>query len=247
MAETLLHCYRGFEFERVPTSIADGLMRQSLRYLGALLTVVVGLAAARDVQAQSPDGAPRERLTDRFRQNRDTGNVGEAARKLQSDVVTERLDGIRELSASEEPKAAEYLLAAASDGDIRVRIKAIDALGNRRFADATPLFIQQLFLRETEPAVQQRVLAALGKIGDPRSTKPICDFLSRDIDAPTRGTAIFALGEIGDSTALGVLTRLASKSDDPTTSRLAGEAARKITQRPPKPVELPFLVEERAP
>ncbi len=247
MVERLLHCYRGVELERVPSPIADGRMRQFLRYLGALLTVVAGLAAATDALAQSPDGTPRERLTDRFRNNRDTGNVGEAARKLQSDELTERLEGVRMLSASDEPKAAEYLLAAASDGDIRVRIKAIDELGNRRFTDATPLFIQQLFLRETEPAVQQRVLAALGKIGDPRSTKPICDFLSRDIDTPTRGTAIFALGEIGDEKALGVLTRLASNSDDPTTSRLADEAARKITQRPPKPVELPFLAGERAP
>ena len=73
-------------------------------------------------------------------------------------------------------------------------IKAIDELGNRMAKEATPMLVQQLFLRETEAFVQQRVLAALGKIADPRSTKPICEFLERDLDPSTRGTAVFALG-----------------------------------------------------
>jgi HEAT repeat protein len=127
---------------------------------------------------------------------------------------------------------------------MRVRIKAIDELGNRRATDATPLFVQQLFLRETDPAMRQRVLVALGKIGDPRSTRPICDFLSRELDTSTRGTAIFALGEIGDEQALGVLTKLANDPADPVTSRLAEEARRKITNREPPTVELPSLAED---
>ena len=211
--------------------------------------LVIGIVAATaGARAQEPTLGGRETLRDRYR-NRGSGggNVSEGARKLRSDNVSDRLEGIRVLAEADDPKAVEYLLSAASDGDIRVRIKAIDELGNLRATDATPLFIQQLFLRETEPAVQQRVLAALGKIGDPRSTRPICDFLSRDLDPSTRGTAIFALGEIGDSTALEVLTRLAANQQDPVTSRLADEAARKITHRAPQAIELPFLAEDRAP
>jgi hypothetical protein len=222
-------------------------MRTGSRRLAAVPILVALLAAPSSAPAQATGETARERLRDRYRPGRDdSGNVSEAARKLRSENLAERLEAIRMLAGSSDPKSVDYLLAAASDADIRVRVKAIDELGNRRVSDATPLFVQQLFLRETDPAIQQRVLAALGKIGDPRSTKPICDFLSRDLDASLRGTAIFALGEIGDRTALDVLTRLAANATDPVTSRLADEAARKITHRAPRPVELPSLADDRA-
>jgi HEAT repeat protein len=221
-------------------------MRTGSRRLAAVPILVSLLAAQSSALAQAPGETARDRLRDRYSPGRDdSANISDAARKLRSENLTERLEGIRVLAGSSDPKSVDYLLAAASDADIRVRVKAIDELGNRRVSDATPLFVQQLFLRETDPAIQQRVLAALGKIGDPRSTKPICDFLSRDLDPSLRGTAIFALGEIGDKTALDVLTKLAANATDPVTSRLADEAARKITHRPPRPVELPSLAEDR--
>ncbi len=223
-------------------------MRGGSLGLTAASALVAVLATRAAALAQAPGETGRDRLRDRYQSSRDgSGNLGDAARKLRSENLTDRLEAMRMLAASDDPKAIEYLLAAASDADIRVRIKAIDELGNRRASDATPLFVQQLFLRETEPAVQQRVLAALGKIGDPRSTRPICDFLSRDLDPSLRGTAIFALGEIGDKTALDALAKLAASTQDPVTSRLADEAARKITHRAPQPVELPFFADDRAP
>jgi HEAT repeat protein len=208
----------------------------------ALLLATAGAGA----QTGSPDAqqSSRERLQQRYRPSKGTGDLGEALRKLRSDRPDERLDGARMLAASDDPKSLEHLLTVATDTDMRVRIKAIDELGNRRATDATPLFVQQLFLRETDPAMRQRVLVALGKIGDPRSTRPICDFLSRELDPSTRGTAIFALGEIGDEKALAVLTKLANNPTDPITSRLAEEARRKITNRAPPTVEIPSLAED---
>lgn len=217
----------------------------------SLLTTLAFLVLASSSGAQTgaldqPQNS-RDRLRQRYSPNKSgSGDLGEALRKLRSDRPDERLEGARLLAASDDPKTVEHLLSAATDADMRVRIKAIDELGNRRATDATPLFVQQLFLRETDTSMRQRVLVALGKIGDPRSTQPICDFLSRELDVPTRGTAIFALGEIGDEQALGVLTKLASDPADPITSRLAEEARRKITQREPPTVEIPSLAEDPA-
>jgi HEAT repeat protein len=212
----------------------------------ALLTALTLATLATPLAAQTTgDQGARERLRQRYNPRRGSGDFGEALRKLRSERADERLDGARMLAASDDAKAVEYLLTAATDADMRVRIKAIDELGNRRATEATPLFIQQLFLRETDPVVRQRVLVALGKIGDPRSTQPICDFLSQELDGPTRGTAIFALGEIGDDDAIGVLSKLANQTDDPVTSRLADEARRKIMHRAPPAVEIPALADDR--
>ena len=217
--------------------------RGSLSLL-ALLAVTVTTTTA---VAQSDRGeTPRERLRQRYGHNREgTTDISEDLRKIRSEDPEERLEAVRTLGASEDPKAVQYLLGAASDSDLRVRLKAIDELGNRMATEATPLLVQQLFLRETEPIVKQRVLAALGKIRDPRSTQPICEFLARDLDPPTRGTAIFALGEIGDEGALNVLVDLAANGTDPTVCRLADEAARKINHKAPPPLELPALAEDR--
>ena len=211
----------------------------------ALLAVTVTTATA---VAQSDDRGetPRERLRQRYGRNREgTSDISEDLRRIRSGDPEERLEATRALGASEDPKAVQYLLGAASDSDLRVRLKAIDELGNRMATEATPLLVQQLFLRETEPIVKQRVLAALGKIRDPRSTQPICEFLARDLDPSTRGTAIFALGEIGDKGALDVLADLAANGTDPTACRLADEAARKINHKAPPPLELPALAEDR--
>ena len=227
----------------------EWLMHRRTRRSSLLLTLAFLLLAA-PAWAQTggyDQQQNRERLRQRYGPNKGgSGDLGEALRKLRSDNPDERLEGARMLTASDDPKSVEHLLTAATDTDMRVRIKAIDELGNRRATDATPLFIQQLFLRETDRAMRQRVLVALGKIGDPRSTQPICDFLSRELDASTRGTAIFALGEIGDEQALGVLTKLASDPADPVTSRLAEEARRKITHREPPTVEIPSLAADPA-
>jgi len=210
----------------------------------AVLAVTVTPATA---LAQADRGATsRERLRQRYENNRQgSKDISEEILKIRSEDPEKRLEAARTLGASDDPKAIQYLLGAASDSDLRVRLKAIDELANRKATEASPFLVQQLFLRETEPIVQQRVLAALGKIRDPRSAEPICEFLARDLDPATRGTAIFALGEIGDKGALDVLAALAAKGDDPVARRLADEAVRKINDKAPAPLDIPALVEDR--
>lgn len=188
---------------------------------------------------------PRTRLRDRYRSPQSSQKLDENVRKLKSDDTGDRLEGVRGLGEVNDPKAREYLLTAASDPDARVRIKAIDTLGNVKATEATPLLIQQLFMRDTDIGTKQRILASLGKIGDKRATGPILDFLARDMDPAVLGNAIFALGDIGDPAALPALETIAKDGHEETLRGLAASAARKIRERPAPPVIPPALAVER--
>lgn len=167
-------------------------------------------------------------IRDRYEKNTKGSSIDDYVRKLNSDDPVKRLEGVKALTESKDNKAIEYLVQALGDDDMRVKAKAIDALGNLRATDATPVLIQHLFLRDTEPYVKQRILASLGKIGDARAAKPIMEFLQRDLDPATRGTAIYALGDIGSPEALEALAAIEKDESQPTLQRLARESTAKI-------------------
>jgi HEAT repeat protein len=104
-------------------------------------------------------------------------------------------------------------------------------LGDMRAIDANAVLVQHLFLRTTSGDMKQLILASLGKIGDARAAQPLLEFLQRDLDPATRGTAIFALGEIGASESVETLERIAQADEDQTARRLASEAKAKVEQR----------------
>jgi len=139
-----------------------------------------------------------------------------------------RVEALRKLRNVHEPQADFLLIRAISDPDTRVRVKAIDILGSRGNTEAVTPMCQLLFLRSTEPVVKMHVAAALGRIGDPRATKPLIQYLYEATDERSRGTAVFALGEIGDHSASDVLTTAASEDPSPTVRRLAQQAIQKI-------------------
>lgn len=221
----------------------------SMRRPGRTFLTVAMLLLPAAALAQSPyDPAesPRAKLRDRAARGQSTGpKVEDQVKKLASDDPAERIEGVRGLSESTDPKAVEYLIGAVNDPDERVRVKAIDALGQLKAKDAVPLFVQKLFLRDTDQAQKARILVALGKIGDTRATSPIVDILSRDVDRPIRGNAVYALGEIGDTRAIPGLEKLAASTDDERLRTLANETARKIRERPAPVVQPPALANDR--
>jgi HEAT repeat protein len=139
-----------------------------------------------------------------------------------------RVEALRKLRNVKEPEADFLLIRAMSDPDTRVRVKAIDILGGRANTDAVEPMCQFLFLRSTEPVVKMHVAAALGRIGDARAAKPLIQYLFEASDENSRGTAVFALGEIGDHSANDVLTTAATEDPSPTVRRLARQAVMKI-------------------
>lgn len=139
-----------------------------------------------------------------------------------------RVEALRKLRDNTDPQADYLLIRAMADPDTRVRVKAIDILGSRGNKNAVPPMCQFLFLRSTEAVVKVHIAAALGRIGDPRGAQPLIEYLYEARDERSRGTAVFALGEIGDHSATDVLSTAATEDPSPTVRRLAQEALQKI-------------------
>ena len=209
----------------------------------ALIAAALPVVAAAQIPGD-PDN-PRSRLRDRYKAPQNNAKLDDSVRKLNGDDPTERLEAVSALGQVNDPKAIEHLVAAASDPDMRIRVKAIDTLGNIKATEATGLLIQQLFLRDTDVATKRRILASLGKIGDRNATGPILDFLARNVDPAARGNAIFALGDIGDPKAVKPLETLAQSTTDNNERALAQEAIRKIKERPEPAIVPPALAVER--
>jgi len=225
----------------------------SRRVAALLLLLLPGLALAQygGAGGLTPEDQNRNQLRDRL--TSPTGKAAskvkldEALRNFNSDDLPTRLEGVQQLGQSDdEAKAVGYLLQAANDPDMAIRLKAIDVLGTMRAKDSVGTLVQQLFMRGTETTTKQHILVALGKIGDPRATKPILDFLARDGDRGLRGNAIYALGDIGDQEALGALTHIADNGTDPTLRSLAQTAVHKIKTKPAPEVIPSALAAERA-
>jgi HEAT repeat protein len=56
-------------------------------------------------------------------------------------------------------------------------------------------------------ALRSLIVSDLGKLEDPRAVEPLCNVLTSDSDAPTRGLAAKALGKINDKAGLHALRK----------------------------------------
>ncbi len=139
-----------------------------------------------------------------------------------------RLDTLKKLRFVRDPKVTEFLMRGLADPDTRVKVKAVDILGARQTTDAVPTLGKLLFMRSTEQVARLHIAAALGRIGDARGTLPVMQYLERSSDERSRGTAVFALGEIADTRASQLLTKTATDDPSPTVRRLAQEALEKV-------------------
>jgi HEAT repeats len=152
----------------------------------------------------------------------------EAKRKFADADPRVRVQGLEELRFVDSTDANELLFRGIADPDVRVRIKAIDVLGARGVADAVPVMAQELFLRETPAVEKLHLVAALGRIGDQRGAMPIVNYLKETDDSASRGTAVYAIGEIGDPIANDALIQIVSTDPSPMVRKLASEAIEKI-------------------
>ena len=193
-----------------------------------LRAVVVGAAVVQCAGTALAQGSVADAARQRYEKSSNSASVESVSRSMESTDPMERLAGLRTLTSLEDDHAIDILLQALGDSDMRVRAKAIDSCADLRATAATPVLIQQLFMRETEAPVKRRILAALGKIGDSGAAKPIMELLDQGLDSATRGTAIYALGDLGSSDSLDLLDEISTKDEDRTIQRLARQAASKV-------------------
>jgi len=139
-----------------------------------------------------------------------------------------RVDALNKVRFVHNGKVLDILLRGLADPDVRVKVKAVDILGARQYTEAVPGMCQYLFLRSTEPVVKLHIAAALGRIGDARGALPVMQYMQESGEERGRGTAVYALGEIGDAQANELLTKTATDDPSPLVRRLAQEALEKI-------------------
>ena len=154
--------------------------------------------------------------------------IRDAKRKFNDADPRVRVQGLEGLRYVDSMDANEILFRGISDPDVRVRIKAIDVLGARGVSDAVPIMSQELFLRETPAVEKLHLVAALGRIGDQRGAMPIANYLKQTDNSASRGTAVYAIGEIGDPAANDTLIQIVSNDPSPMVRKLAREAIEKI-------------------
>jgi HEAT repeat protein len=133
------------------------LEKTFVRIAFALSVVVLGaLPAAAQVGLPGSNPQRSTRQT-----NPGASDIDESTKNLRDEDPGVRLEAVKSLAASQDKKAVEHLIEATADLDPRVKIKAIDALGTLRAADATPVLVQVLYMRESEPWLQQLALVSL--------------------------------------------------------------------------------------
>lgn len=182
-------------------------------------------------------------VTERYNKAKKGVDVDDFARRYMDEDPTIRMEAVKSLGDSGDPKAVEHLMMAVGDKDQRIQAKAVDYLGKIRATDATFFLVQRLFLAETPEPLRHRILNTLGLIGDPAASKPILDYVERDVPNDLRGTGIFAIGEIGDQASRPGLVSLLENEQDARMRMIIQEAINKIDTRqaPPPKNDGPFL------
>jgi len=144
-----------------------------------------------------------------------------------------RVSELVKLRYLQDPEVNQILTNSMSDPDARVKIKAIDILGAREANESVPPMSSMLFLRSTEPIVKLHLVSALGRIGDAQGVMPVMQYLGEDQDERGRGTAVFALGEIGSDKAVPLLNTIVAQDQSQMVRRLAQEALQKVSGQLP--------------
>ena len=158
-------------------------------------------------------------------------NVDEWHKRIFDDDVGTRLDAVNSLGEAGTEKSVKPLLDATSDPDVRVRTKAIDYLGLIGDRGATPMLTQYLFLSDVDGQSKQRILAALGRIRDPKSVASLALFTQQTEDETLRCAALHALGEVGHPSATPLVEEYAKTTDSANVARVATDALGKIEKR----------------
>jgi HEAT repeat protein len=222
-------------------------MRSRVVFTASAVALTSATLAIAQVPGTPADGRGGGRLRDRYERPRQQQKLDDAIRKFGEEDVQSRLEGVEGLGENaEDPKAVEYLVRAAADADMSVRVKAIGVIGDAKVRAAVPILVQQLFMRDTTLPTKQYIVASLGKVGDPAATKPLLDLLARDVDPSLRGGIVYALGEIGDKNALPTLQKLVKDpAADDNFRGLTQAAIRKIEQKPARSEQPPALAQDR--
>jgi len=125
-----------------------------------------------------------------------------------ADLRREGINALKRFAASD-PAAREAIRRLLRDSSARVRMDAVDALGDLGDRDSAPLMTEML--NDPDPDVRREAVDSFADWGHKESSALITRMLS-DGDANVRREAIVALGTLGASDASAQIAQLLSDS-----------------------------------
>jgi hypothetical protein len=139
----------------------------------------------------------------------------------------------------QDPVVAEALVGALQDPKAELRVRALVALAEQEDLSVVPAVSEALL--DSDPRVQQAAAECLGRLGDPAGGPALLAFVESQKRPPLN--AIWALGQIGDASAIPVLSELQNSTDDHVAWN-ATEALRELGDAPPAEGETPTSLED---
>ena len=138
-----------------------------------------------------------------------SNNTEEYIEDLKSENVMVRNNAIYYLGKNKEKLAVPMLIELVNDDQPKeTKLSIIEALGKIEGGRSVDALVG--LLKEEDDEIRIAVVEALGKIRDPKASKPLINILS---DKDVQHTAIRALGNIGDNSAVPALTKLLNDPD----------------------------------
>lgn len=139
------------------------------------------------------------------------GSVEQVVEGLASENPSTREAMAREASSFDDARVVDALIAALDDPSIEVRRNAVESLGALRASGAVPSLCD-LVVHDRAMGVQRAAITALARLRDTRAVPVLVRHLELRRDAPPLD-AIWALGEIGDPSAVAILSELRKSGD----------------------------------
>ena len=137
------------------------------------------------------------------------------AANLSSDNPAVREDTAKIARNFSSPEVEASLIVALEDPSAKVRFNALESLIELEVVEAVPA-IMALMEREDDRDVEKLAIDALGRLKDPQAVPVLIAYIEASEDDPERTiplNAIWALGYIGNSQSLELLSRLRTHPD----------------------------------
>jgi HEAT repeat protein len=136
-----------------------------------------------------------------------------------------RMDMVMLAKHVEDPAVVAALVVTLSDPSAEIRAGALEALAEQGDASVVPQVLP--LLQDPDAKVQRAAVDCLGRLGDPTAAPDLVAYVEAREGSRVPLNAVWALGALGDASALPVLSRL-RESSDPYVAYNATRALREI-------------------
>lgn len=198
-----------------------------MKLLAAFYLAIICFGCVRDSpSAPGETSLPVADATSSEAHPEDAMKIERWVQELGSDDAEKRRTAAYELGQNGSSLAVPHLIAALDDADLQVRIYAIQSLRDLRDPLAVQPLCELLEKQSAEPLIVSNIMRALGAIRSNQALPTLLEALRSD-DPFTRYDAAFALGEIGDPSAIPALEKLSTDTTMP--ERAAGQGGAQST------------------